>query len=160
MYVAGNPVVLKDPDGKVIKPTNEAAESQLNGCLMSFVGGNGEKVYDVFHITTRGYGTNDVTLRTKSEFIKNAKKSGVKLEGENADNAYNFYVAMQSSETTEIETLYGEAESTTISAGEGGSKVITAGKDQQKYVSNNTNDIFTVIQRVVILSNFKLNARI
>jgi RHS repeat-associated protein len=121
MYCAGNPVVLVDPDGRKIKPTN-FGDNEVADYYASFVGGSDEMAELVFAIkpdaNSGTYGTRNF-FKNIDEFRKNANKKGAKLKGNDLKKAYNAYSALLDQNVIEIQGIKADykEESTTLSAG-------------------------------------------
>ena len=104
-YCANNPVMLVDPDGREIKPTN-FGDNEVASYYSSFVGGSNRKAERVFAIKPnrdKGTYSTDYSFKNIQDFKKNADKAGVKLKGENLSQAYNAYQALRDNNVVEIQ---------------------------------------------------------
>ena len=121
MYCAGNPVVLIDPDGRKIKPTN-FGDNEVADYYASFVGGNDKIAELVFAIKpdpkNGTYGTR-VVFKNIDDFRKNANKNGANLKGDDLKKAYNAYSALLDPGIIEIQGVkaVNEGENTSLSPG-------------------------------------------
>jgi len=106
MYCAGNPVMLVDPDGREIVPTEEQAVRVIKSYLLSFPGVTEANFKQAFGIkideennviTGSGTGSGKNGTMTQREFRKNYRHvTGERIRRQQLDDAYKFHYAASS----------------------------------------------------------------
>jgi len=149
IFVGNSPIMFIDPDGKVIKPTNEEGKKAINAMFMSFSPEKFKEVFGLIGDHTLGYKTDLLDSRTgepygPAKFKKTALENGVSKEDVGA--AYQVYLALQSNKTLEVEVVKSSTAGTAKSGQDGSSVVdVTPG-----FTTNTKNRDIPSLHRAII----------
>jgi RHS repeat-associated protein len=104
MYCAGNPVMLVDPDGRVIKPSNEEGVQLVDAAIGRYKNNKGEDIFGSSKINAiDGNIRYEVKKEYKLEdFQRNAQEAGLKLGTEEYKEAEALFDALQSDKEYEV----------------------------------------------------------
>jgi len=137
-YCAGNPIVLKDTDGRKIVPTNSEGEAAIRGYVNSF---NEDVQMKVFKISYSGpdggknnyseypeYSSMSVKGYDQYSDFKSfeiaMKSNGAKLNKQELKEAHGFYLALISEDTYTIDGVVSGTNGKTFKPGTESSKVV------------------------------------
>ena len=136
-FVANNPIIFVDPDGKRIVAMNGGAQRAVRGVLELY----GEKADKLFRLDNTSSGVFETSddFMDAGKFAKRAKRYGV-AEDE-IENAYKLYKAIAHKDDIEVSSIY-PSEAFTSGSSEGGSKV---GGKRSKVVNSNYSDLISDI---------------
>jgi RHS repeat-associated protein len=114
-FVADNPIIFIDPDGRDIVPTNEGAARATSALIQKY--DQGDVMDEVFKSKTYlmvdpstgekylqyGSGRTNNPFTDKESFQKAMRKAGMKVDGEELDESWALYQAIVSKENIEVE---------------------------------------------------------
>jgi RHS repeat-associated protein len=114
MYCAGNPIVLKDPDGRTIVPTNHEGDIAINNYLSKFsrkfqriVFGldRGTRIVDPNKpkIKCPYYSSRDIRAKSPEVFRAAIQETGVNMTESEKEEAYYFYIGLQDMTNYQVE---------------------------------------------------------
>ncbi|GIW61033.1 MAG: hypothetical protein KatS3mg087_2099 [Patescibacteria group bacterium] len=121
-----NPINNIDPDGKRVKPLNKEAAEGFESHLSSF--GNDKQLIKLFHIDYNEkmnvyYSRDFLNPLSKKEFLKRAKREGIKIDKDQRESAYSTYLALVDFEVVELEAIKASKPSLTYNQGQEGAKI-------------------------------------
>lgn len=146
-----SPILMKDINGKVIRPTNDQGKVAVQDMLSSYgddnlqkalfglvkvdeKGPNGELGNTTYQTTYNGYLNPETGIHSPLKYkdykklaTKNMKTAGVSRKDRksiNWTNAYSTYLALQTTDIVEVEVLNSTEESSTQAAGNSGTEAV------------------------------------
>jgi RHS repeat-associated protein len=126
-FVANSPIIYIDPDGRDIVPTNEGAARATSALVQKY--DQGDVLEDVFQYSPMKFEKNGETYykfgsrrlnnpyQNKKKFQKAMRKAGMRVEGEQLDEAWGLYKALVTEKNIEVEVWKPSENSTTYSPG-------------------------------------------